>query len=428
MPTIACHTLGCKVNQYDTQAMLEQFLKQGWTSVHFTEEADIYLINTCTVTGTGDKKSLQLARRVKREHPGSMVILCGCLAQSRPDLLMETGADLVIGTSRRNEVFSLAESVMESGKPLCAVSPLSGSQPYEDLFITTQNDRARAVIKIQEGCDNKCAYCIIPSVRGPVRSRAPEKIFAEAERLCASGYRELVVTGIHLSSYGRDLGCSLSDALKKLKDVSGLERIRLGSLEPTVVTQQFVDDLKSIPAICPQFHLALQSGSDSVLRRMRRRYNTGQYIAAVERLRSGFPFCALTTDILTGFPGESEEEFGQTADFIKKIGYSRIHVFPYSPRPGTSAASMPDQISRKEKADRVERLIRIGDDMAMNYMLSWEGREASFIPEERTGEVWTGYTPEYIKVSVENPVCEYGVPVKVRLYSASPRGMRGEII
>ena len=428
MPTIACHTLGCKVNQYDTQAMLEQFLNDGWSSVPFSDEADIYLINTCTVTGTGDKKSLQLARRIKREHPDSTVILCGCLAQSRPELLMEAGADLVIGTSRRNEVVSLAKRVMESGRPLCAVSPLSAGQPYEDLFITTQNDRARAVIKIQEGCDNKCTYCIIPSVRGPVRSREPEKILAEAARLCASGYRELVITGIHLSSYGRDLGCSLSDALKALSSVDGLERIRLGSLEPTVVTSQFVDDLISIPALCPQFHLALQSGSDSVLRRMRRRYNTGQYLAAVERLRSGFPRCALTTDILTGFPGETEEEFSQTEEFIKLVGYSRIHVFPYSPRPGTPAASMPDQISRQEKANRVSRLIRVGDEMALRYMSSWEGKEASFIPEEHSGDEWTGYTPEYIKVLVNDPVCEYGVPVKVRLHSDSPRGMRGEIV
>ncbi len=419
MPTVACHTLGCKVNQYDTQAMLELFLEKGYTPVPFDGDADVYLLNTCTVTGTGDKKSLQLARRVKRTHPASRLILCGCLAQQQASaLLSRTKADLVLGTQRRLEVVTLLEQVISSGTPLCAVEPLPDALPFEPLHISFQDEHTRATLKIQEGCENRCTYCIIPSVRGPVRSRCPEEVEAEARRLSLSGFREIVLTGIHLSSYGKDLDppLSLLQVLARIHGIDGVDRIRLGSLEPGIATKEFAAGLLALPKVCPQFHLALQSGSDSVLRRMKRRYNSLQYLKGVQNLRSAFPSAALTTDILTGFPGETEEEFLETRDMIERVGFARIHVFPYSPRPGTPAALMPGQVPKAVKEERVRALIDTGDRCAAAFLRSWIGRESEIIPEERMEGCWEGYTPEYIRVRLSPDArCDYGVPVRVRL-------------
>ena len=431
MKTIAAHTLGCKVNQYDTQAMLELFQDEGYDIVPFTGEADVYLVNTCTVTGTGDKKSFQLIRRLRRERPDSLLIVCGCMAQQRGDELLQTGADLVIGTQRRSEVVELLNRVKETGVPLCAVSPLSAGQPFERLRISDQSERTRAVLKIQEGCGNHCSYCIIPFVRGPVRSRPPEDIREEVERLSASGFREIVLTGIHLCSYGLDLSPSVSllDVIRMLQCSDGILRIRLGSLEPTVSTGQFASELKKCSKVCPQFHLALQSGSDSVLARMRRRYNTSQFLRGVENLRSVFPHAAFTTDILTGFPGETEAEFLETYRFVQKVGFSRIHVFPYSSRPGTPASLLPGQLSAAEKEARARELIKLGSELADRYRDSWIGLESSVIPEQLVDGCWEGYTPEYIRVRLDkNSDCTPGCPVRVSLISADSRGMRGKII
>ena len=430
MPTIACHTLGCKVNQYDTQAMLELFLQRGYTPVSMEEEADVYLLNTCTVTGTGDKKSLQMARRLKRLHPGSRLILCGCLAQKSGDsLLSRTGADLILGTQRRAEVVDLLEQVLSDGKPRCAVEPLAQGVPFESLRISYQEEHTRASLKIQEGCDNHCTYCIIPSVRGPIRSRTPESVGEEARRLSAHGVQEIVLTGIHLSSYGRDLSprCTLLEAIAQVQRTEGITRIRLGSLEPMIATPAFAAALREMDKICPQFHLALQSGSDSVLRRMKRQYNTSQYLAAAENLRNAFPRAALTTDILTGFPGETEEEFQETARMIEQVGFARIHVFPYSPRPDTPAAVMPDPISRNIKDERVRKLIRVGNRCAEKYLKTWIGAEAQIIPEEIIDGCWEGYTPEYIRVRLcPGASCTGGRPVQVRLVSVRSGLMLGE--
>ena len=284
MPTIAAHTLGCKVNQYDTQAMLELFLRDGFRIVPMDQQADVYLVNTCTVTGTGDKKSLQLIRKIKREHPSSLLIVCGCMAQQRGDDLLSTGADLIIGTQRRSEVVSLLRKVRKSGNPVCAVSPLHDDQPFECLSVSTMNEHTRAVLKIQEGCRNHCSYCIIPAVRGPVRSRPLEDIRKEILRLRNAGFCEVVLTGIHLCSYGIDLDppLVLLDVIRMIQDTDGILRIRLGSLEPTVATPEFAAELRKADKVCPQFHLALQSGSDTVLARMRRRYNSAQYLHGIE--------------------------------------------------------------------------------------------------------------------------------------------------
>ena len=429
MNTVAFHTLGCKVNQYDTQAILELFRAAGYAVVPFSENADVYVVNTCTVTGTGDKKSMQLTRRLRREHPESEIILCGCLAQRKGEALLDTGARLILGTQRRSEVVTLLEKAVRDGVQICAVNALTTQTPFESLTITDQEDHTRAILKIQEGCNNRCTYCIIPSVRCPIRSRPLEEVAAEARRLAEAGFRELVLTGIHLSSYGRDLegGVTLLDAIQAVQDTAGVLRIRLGSLEPTIATEEFAARLAAMDKVCPQFHLALQSGSDTVLARMARRYNTRMYRDAVENLRRAFPHAAFTTDVLTGFPGETEEEYRQTRDMIRFVGYAKIHVFPYSQREGTPAATMPGQLSTAEKERRARELIALGDETARAYRESWLGQTVPVLLEEQDAQGrWLGYTPEYIQVTVpDSPACHQGALVRVTLTSLTEGGMAG---
>ena len=431
MPTIAAHTLGCKVNQYDTQAMLELFLREGFQIVPVDHPADVYLVNTCTVTGTGDKKSLQLIRKIKREHPASILIVCGCMAQQRGEELLSLGADLILGTQNRGKVVDLLHEAEALGTPLCAVAPLRDSAPFEPLRISTQDDHTRAVLKIQEGCRNHCTYCIIPSVRGPIRSRPLNQIRDEVRRLRDAGFLEIVLTGIHLSSYGKDFSpaASLSDAIRAVQETEGILRIRLGSLEPGIATEAVAAEMKNADKLCPQFHLALQSGSDAVLARMKRQYNTAQYLRAVENLRRIFPHAAFTTDILTGFPGESESEYRETEEMIRKVGFARIHVFPYSARPGTPAAAIDGQLPPALKEERARKLIAVGNAVAREYLRSWIGRESTILPEEQVNGCWEGYTPEYIRVRMApDAPCSAGVPAGVRLTAVESRGMRGEII
>ena len=431
MATVAYHTLGCKVNQYDTQAMEELLSSAGFITVPFPGPADIYLINTCTVTGTGDKKSLQLTRKLKREHPGCTLILCGCLAQLRGAELLSAGADLVVGTQFRGRIVSLLNKVLVSGHPMSAVEPFPEDMPYESLHVTGCQEHTRGVLKIQEGCGNRCSYCVIPSVRGPIRSRSLEDISAESVRLAGAGYREVVLTGIHLSSYGKDFipRRSLLDVLEILEHTDGILRVRLGSLEPGIATESFASALSGFRKICPQFHLALQSGSDSVLRRMRRQYLSAGYLEAVDHLRSVFPDAAFTTDILTGFPGETEEEFNETREMIRKVGFARIHVFPFSPRPGTPAAEMPGQLSDSLKQSRSRELIALGREVALCYQRQWIGRETVLLPEEQVNNCWEGYSPEYLRIRL-NPeaVCVSGEPVRVRILSVSPHVLGGVMI
>ncbi len=429
--TVAFHTLGCKVNQYDTQAMRELMAAAGYTPVSFQSSADIYVLNTCTVTGVGDHKSLQMARRIRRQHPDSLLVLCGCMAQKQGErLLKDTGAHLVLGTQFRGEIVSLIGQVLREGKPVCAVSPFPPALPFEPLNISEISGHTRASIKIQEGCGNRCTYCIIPSVRGPIRSRSLEDLTAEVLRLRGRGFSEIVLTGIHLASYGQEIPgrpFSLLDAIRCVHEVDGIERIRLGSLEPLIASDSFCRALKDLPKVCPQFHLALQSGSDTVLQRMKRRYNTSQYLAAVDRIREIYPLASLTTDILTGFPGETESEFQETCRIIGKVGFSRIHVFPYSPREDTPAAAMSGQLSAAEKERRVRELIGLGRHAARQYLSSWLNRESVVLAEKQTHGCWEGYTPEYIRVTLPpGTVCQSGLLLPVRLTGFSGDGMSGE--
>ncbi len=431
MKTVAFHTLGCKVNQYDTQAMLEKFRAAGYEVVPFEAAADVYVINTCTVTGTGDKKSMQLTRRLRREHPESQIVLAGCLAQRKGAELLETGARLIIGTQNRDKVVELLEQAVANGTGISAVNELNETTPFEELTITTQDEHTRATLKIQEGCNNHCTYCIIPSVRGPIRSRSLANIREETARLVAAGYTELVLTGIHLSSYGKDLGdgSTLLDAIRAVHEVEGVQRIRLGSLEPTIATVEFSQALAAMPKVCPQFHLALQSGSNTVLARMARRYNMTMYMQAVDNLRAAFPMAAFTTDVLTCFPGETDEEYQETRQTIRDVGYAKIHVFPYSPREGTKAAVMPGQLSKAVKEQRTRELIALGEETAAAYQQAWLGKESTVLIEEKIGSLWHGYTPEYIPVTIADcPACVPGRIVTVRLVASAAEGMTGEII
>ncbi len=426
MKTVHFTTLGCKVNQYDTQAMLEQFALNGYEPVDSQSAADVYVVNTCTVTGTGDKKSLQIVRRCRRRNPQAELIVTGCLAQRMGDKLRETGARLILGTQYRAQIVELLHKAIEQDEQIVAVDNVEGI-PYEPLMIHQHEGHTRAVMKIQEGCDNRCTYCIIPSVRGTIRSRPVAAIREEAQALADAGFQELVLTGIHLTSYGRDLESkpSLADGVKAAC-VPGVSRIRLGSLEPRVASEAFVEALSALPQICPQFHLALQSGSDAVLRRMKRGYNTTQFLAAAERIRKAWPNAAFTTDVIVGFPGETEEEFEETMRFSREIGFARMHVFPFSPRETTPAAEMPDQIPEQVKADRVRRLIALGDELARAYHEKQIGKTVPVLLEESVEGGAVGYTPEYVHVRV--PQGAAGEVVNVRLAAIEGDGMLGEAI
>ena len=425
MDTVAFQTLGCKVNQYDTQAMLECFEKAGYRVVAFDDIADVYVINTCTVTDTGDKKSLNAVRRAQRRNPGAEVVIAGCLAQRDGEKLLSTGARLILGASRRAQVVDLLEAAVREGRQTVAVEDIL-RVPFEPLEVSGDEGHTRAVMKIQEGCDRYCTYCIIPYVRGGIRSRALEGIRAEALRLKEVGYRELVLTGIHLTSYGRDLGQgSLADAVEAAA-ASGVERLRLGSLEPVVATPEFIERIQKIPSLCPQFHLALQSGSDAVLRRMRRRYTREQFTDAARRLKEAFPGCAITTDIITGFPGETEADFEASCSLVREVGFARIHVFPYSARKGTPAADMPDQLPRAVREERARTLIRVGRETASKWAEGQIGRVRPVLAEDGAEGACRGYTPEYAPVIVSG--METGDIVNVRLDCWTGDAFRGSCI
>ncbi len=401
MKTIAVHTLGCKVNQYDTEAMLELFEAAGYAHVPFEGEADVYLVNTCTVTGTGDQKSLKLIRRLHREHPESDVIVCGCLAQRDAEKVLLPGVRLVIGTRQRGQVVSLYEQAVLEDRVICAVGGLKDA-PFEHLCVNRHEGKTRAVMKIQEGCDRWCAYCVIPAVRGPVRSMPLAQVREEAERLAKAGYRELIVTGIHLASYGRERGERLIDAIRAVHDAPGVDRVRLGSLEPVVVTEEFCRALAAMSRLCPQFHLSLQSGSDTVLARMKRRYTAEEYLRAVELLREYLPGCALTTDVLCGFPGETDEEAAETLRFVEKAAFARIHVFPYSRRSGTLADRMPNQVPQAVKNRRAQELIALGNKLEASYAKELIGQDAEVLFEQPAGDgLCEGYTKTYVRVRAQ---------------------------
>ena len=424
--TVAFYTLGCKVNQYDAQAMMEIFERAGYQIRPFGEQADVNVVVTCVVTAAGEQKSRQMLHRVRREQPHSHLVAAGCLAQKDAKKLKDLGVRLILGNQHREQVVQLLEQAIRENSRITAVEDVL-RVPYEELSITRQEGRTRAVMKIQEGCDRYCAYCIIPYVRGGIRSRTPEAIAREAKRLVHAGYREIVLTGIHLTSYGRDLGgLTLLDAVRAAA-VDGLNRLRLGSLEPVIASAAFVESLAHIPAVCPQFHLSLQSGSDSVLRRMRRRYTAEEYLAAARRLQDAFPGCALTTDVLVGFPGETQEEFEQTLAFCEQVGFAKMHIFPFSRRAGTKADRMPGQLSRALKTERARQMAALEARMSKGFMASFLGSCQDVLFETLTKDgLALGHTPNAINV-----YCPGGSPgkiQKVRLLAPLDDGLRATLL
>ena len=403
MNTVAFYTLGCKVNQYETEAMAEIFQNKGYKIVDASDRADIYVINTCTVTNLGDRKSRQFIRRSKTKNENAVIAVVGCYSQMSPDEVLEIeGVDVILGTNDRNKIVEACESVKNENNKINLVEDIMKVKEFEELSIEEVKGKTRANLKIQEGCNQYCSYCIIPYARGPIRSRKPENIISEVKKLSAKGFKEVVLTGIHVASYGKDLGdIRLIDIIESINDVNGIERIRLSSVEPTLITEDFMKRIKSLNKVCNHFHLSLQSGSDSVLKRMNRKYTTREYKDIVKRIRNYMPDVAITTDIIVGFPGESDEEFSETYEFVKEISFSKIHVFKYSPRAGTPAANRKDQIDGNIKNERSKNLIELGDKLMLKYNENFLGKEVDVLFEDNISgkpSYFEGYTTNYIKV------------------------------
>ena len=407
MRKAALHNLGCKVNAYETEAMQQLLEEAGYEIVPFQEKADVYVINTCSVTNIADRKSRQMLHRAKKMNPDAVVVAAGCYVQAAGEELKKDAAiDVIIGNNRKKDLVPLLDEYF-AGKHVeeDSLIDIGKTREYEALHINKIADHTRAFIKIQDGCNQFCSYCIIPYTRGRVRSRKPEEIMEEIKGLVDKGYREVVLTGIHLSSYGLDLdGITLLDLMVKIDKIQGLERLRLGSLEPRIVTEEFTRKLAGLRTVCPHFHLSLQSGCDATLKRMNRRYTTEEYEKGCQILRKYFDRPAITTDVIVGFPQETEEEFAQTVEFLKRIHFYEMHVFKYSRRAGTRAADMPGQLTENQKGQRSDVLLKLDQEMSLEYRKSFLGEEKEVLMEEKIvidgTEYLVGHTREYVKAAI----------------------------
>ncbi len=411
MRTAALHNLGCKVNAYETEAMQQILEDAGYQIVDFGDKADVYVINTCSVTNVADKKSRQMLHRAKAKNPEAVVVAAGCYVQAAAERLEEdAGVDLIIGNNKKKDLAVILENYFEQkrGEKGSYVIDIAHTGEYEDLHINRISDHTRAFIKIQDGCNQFCSYCIIPYTRGRIRSREIADIEKEVKALAGKGYREIVLTGIHLSSYGKDLReeTNLLDAVRLVHGIEGVERIRLGSLEPRIVTREFAQALKEMPKVCPHFHLSLQSGCEATLKRMNRHYTPEEYLEGCRILREVFENPAITTDVIVGFPGETEEEFEETREFLKKVHFYEMHIFKYSRRAGTRADRMPDQVPESVKTARSEALLEMERQMSLEYRKSFLGKKCEALleePEVIGGKRYvTGHTREYVRIAVEN--------------------------
>jgi len=426
MQTVAFHTLGCKVNHYETEAIWQLFKQEGYERVDFESRSDVYIINTCTVTNTGDKKSRQVIRRAIRKNPDAVICVTGCYAQTSPaEILAIPGVDIVIGTQDRVKMLEYINQYKEERQPINAVGNIMKSRVYEELDVPSFTDRTRASLKIQEGCNNFCTFCIIPWARGLMRSRDPKEVIHQAQQLVDVGYKEIVLTGIHTGGYGEDLkDYNLAMLLSELEaNVKGLKRLRISSIEASQITDEVVEVIKNSNIIVRHLHIPLQSGSDTVLKRMRRKYTMASFAERLRKLKEIMPDLAVTSDVIVGFPGETEEEFMETYHFIKEHQFSELHVFPYSKRTGTPAARMEDQIDEEVKNERVHRLIALSDQLAKEYASKFEGEVLEVIPEEEFKEeagkgLYVGYTDNYLKVVLPATEEMVGEIVKVKIDKA----------
>ncbi|MFQ7289479.1 MAG: tRNA (N(6)-L-threonylcarbamoyladenosine(37)-C(2))-methylthiotransferase MtaB [Lacrimispora saccharolytica] len=408
----ALHNLGCKVNAYELEAIQQMLEQQGYEIVPFAPGADIYIINTCTVTNIADRKSRQMLHKAKKMNPDAVVVACGCYVQAAGEKLEQDSAiDLVVGNNKKKEIPAILEEYFrekEEGRSGSGtwVTDMTHNREYETLSISRTAEHTRAFIKVQDGCNQFCTYCIIPYARGRVRSRRPEDVLEEVRRLAESGCQEVVLTGIHLSSYGVDLeeGQNLLALIRTIHAVDGIRRIRLGSLEPGIITEEFAEAIAALPKVCPHFHLSLQSGCDTVLERMNRRYRSEEYMEKCRLLRRVYDRPALTTDVIVGFPGETEEEFEASRAFVEEVNFFETHIFKYSRREGTRAAAMPDQIPEQEKTRRSHILLELDAQRRQEYMESFLGEEKEVLLEEKVEldgkNWWVGYTREYLKAIV----------------------------
>lgn len=403
MNRVGLHTLGCRVNQYETEAIAEAFIKKNYKVVDFDEFADVYVINTCTVTSIGDKKSRQMIRKAKKINPDAVVVVAGCYAQVAPDEVANIeGVDIIIGTSDKGKAAELVEEYKKNKHQIKKVDNIMSISEFEDLEIDEYQDRTRAFLKIQDGCNRYCSYCLIPYARGPVRSRTPENIVKEVRKLASNGFKEIILSGIHVASYGKDLErVSLEKIVELVSEIPGIERIRIGSVEPMFFTEDTINKLSSIDKFCPHFHLSLQSGCDATLKRMNRHYTSEMYRNTVNKIRDKFTDASITTDVIVGFPGETEEEFNLTYEFLKDIKLSKMHIFKYSPRKGTRAAEFSGQITSEIKEARSKLLLELDEKLEREYIDRFIDREMDVLFEETTQNLACGYTRNYIKVCAE---------------------------
>ncbi len=432
MNKVAFYTLGCKVNQYDTEAMIEIFEDSNYEIVSISEVADIYVINTCTVTSLSDRKSRQFIRRCKKLNNDSKIVVVGCYAQTSPDEVMAIdGVNLIIGTNDRSRIVELVEGI-NSNEKINYVNNIMSVNEFEELSIDKVSSKTRAFLKIQEGCNQFCAYCIIPYARGPIRSRLLDNVVSEVERLSHNGFKEVVLTGIHIASYGKDLkNTSLIDVIKEVHNIEGIERIRLSSIEPTLLTENFVNEISKLHKFCHHLHISLQSGSNNTLKRMNRKYSTEEYEALIKGVRMSIPNIAITTDIIVGFPGETEAEFNETYDFLKKMAFSQIHVFKYSPRKGTPAAEFQDQIPSKTKNIRSDKIINLGNQLMTEFRSEFIGSKRKVLFEDnydKDNNMIAGLTDNYIRVIASGDEKNIGKVLDVRLNKIDSDIVCGEIL
>ncbi|MDE6208884.1 MAG: tRNA (N(6)-L-threonylcarbamoyladenosine(37)-C(2))-methylthiotransferase MtaB [Lachnospiraceae bacterium] len=410
MKKVALHNLGCKVNTYETDAMAQSLREKGYEIMPFEEGADIYIINTCSVTNIADRKSRQMLHRAKKLNPNAIVVATGCYVQTAgKEALEEQNIDLVIGNNNKSHIVDILEEYIKSNKKQIVIDDLSRKTKYEDMNMTTVTEHTRAFIKIQDGCNQFCTYCIIPYARGRIRSRDLQDMIREIKELAHNGFKEIVLTGIHLSSYGKEKDLqekkiTLIDAIRETANIEGIERVRLGSLEPMIITEDFLKQLRDIKEFCPHFHLSLQSGCEATLKRMNRHYTPDMYYERCKMIREYFDNPAITTDVIVGFPGESDEDFEKCKSFLRKVCFSEMHIFKYSKRHGTIAAKMENQIDDNKKSIRSDILLELNEIMNLEYRNSFIGKNAEVLLEEKiyykNKEYQVGYTKEYVKIGI----------------------------
>jgi threonylcarbamoyladenosine tRNA methylthiotransferase MtaB len=435
MNTVAFHTLGCKVNAYETEAIWQLFKRAGYERVDFDRKADVYVINTCTVTNTGDKKSRQVIRRAIRRNPDAVIAVTGCYAQTSPaEVMAIPGVDIVVGTQGRERLLEYVEQYQRERQPINAVKNIMKTREFEELDVPTFSDRTRASLKIQEGCNNFCTFCIIPWARGLLRSRKPENVLKQARQLVEAGYKEIVLTGIHTGGYGEDLeDYSLADLLWDLDKIDGLKRIRISSIEASQIDERILEVMNTSEKMCRHLHIPLQAGDDEVLKRMRRKYTVDEYRKKIERIREAMPQVAITTDVIVGFPGETDEQFENTFRLIEEIQFAELHVFPYSKRTGTPAARMENQVPDPVKQERVRRLIQLSERLSLEYARRFVGDVLDVIPErpykEEPGSgLYTGYSDNYLQLVFPGNEELVGKVCRVRLDEPGSEVCRGTFV